>query len=98
MSWFEMVLMIKDYVDGDIEEAIQICNELLVSIDDKKKAINDFSTAIEEFAEIHKRCPLCGSELEYIKDGEEVSEYFGREVGEEVGHMQCSDSDCSYTD
>ncbi|MGL5151611.1 MAG: hypothetical protein ACRC7N_13690 [Clostridium sp.] len=98
MSPYEIALLIKDDCGGNMTETIESLNDLIESIENNPEwVINELIEAKETIAEINNCCPKCGDSVQYIKDGEEISEYFGREVGETIGAVVCENYKCMYT-
>lgn len=89
MSYYELLLAIKDYSNDNIQETIEQANELLMMImDNPKKFELEFSKEIEELADKHNVCPTCGVKLNEIIS-KEKSEYLGQEVEENIYTYEC---------
>ena len=67
-----------DYT-GDEGETIREINDLIDRLKkDSDNAICVLENEIEEFADLHNRCPNCGEELELIDEYDEsMGEYWG---------------------
>lgn len=91
MSYYELLLAIKDYSNGNIQETIEQANELLMMITNNPKKFElDFSTEIEDLADKHNVCPTCGTKLNEIIN-KEKSEHFGQYVEENIYTYECGE-------
>lgn len=81
--------------NGDIEETILDCNQIISMVDNNsQRFVFDLNNIISEEAKENNRCEICGRELvqdTYLGD---AGEYMGEEVKESFTSSHCINPDC----
>jgi hypothetical protein len=77
-----------DYIEDDVEDFIKYLIEVeglesFMKIKTDNKRVEDLKSIAREYCEENNLCPICGAELEYIKDRS------ADEICPEEGHMSC---------
>lgn len=97
MTPYDLLMLIHEkYCNCDIEDTIVEINNLVYELGIENKYIDKLLEELEILALSEFRCMICGSKLEFVNHTEK-REYLGREVEEEMCHLECSDYSCSYT-
>lgn len=77
-----------DYIEEDVEDFIKYLIEVeglksFMKIKTNNKRIKYLKETVKEYCSEENLCPICGAELEYIK------ERSADEICPEEGHMSC---------
>lgn len=97
MTTYELFSSIKEYLNEPPEEFVLHMEEVIEKIiDNPTELATALMDELVEYKEKHDLCPNCNSKMNYKIEGIERSEYFGREVGEILGSLVCSNTICGH--